>query len=245
MKKNILFLIILFLPFLGKTQDSVLLVSSTMITESFSEDLSDLALRLELKVDVINNSADTLKLKWERRVIQQPENWQTQGCDNNACYLPLVDSNYDEDTQLFEPFVLPPDSNFVFTLYLLPNGQEGSGNFQLDFYKIDQLDSLLTTVDLSATVKSSVTNTYSQSELNHIYIFPNPVANYFRITNDSKIDQVVIRNILGRRIRSFDAYSGATYNVFDLPQGIYLVSLLDDTNTVIKTMRLSKYSLRP
>lgn len=247
MKRKILYLFFFFtIPALFcQAQDSILVLSSTEVTEEFQVNLNDLDLRLELKVDVINNSADTLRLKWERSVLNQPENWETQGCDNNFCYLPNVSSNYDDELGILEPFVLPPDSIFTFTLYLLPNGQEGSGNFRLDFYSIDKLDSLLTAVDMSATVSSSLTNTFDQSDLEDIYIFPNPVANYFRISNDGEVDQVIVRNILGRKMRTYRAYSGARYNVFDLPQGVYLVSLLDRSSKVIKTMRMSKHSLRP
>ena len=115
----------------------------------------------------------------------------------------------------------------------------------LDFSLISNPDSILASMDLSATVSSAAPSTFSQKELKEIYIFPNPVVNSFRITNDWDIDQVVIRNILGRKIRTFTSYPGASYGIYDLPQGIYLVSLLDDTGRSIKTMRLSKYRFRP
>lgn len=246
MKKTLLaFLLILFLPLLTQAQDTLLKVSTTMVEEEFMVDLSDLNLRLELKVDVINNSDDTLKLKWERFVLNQPENWETQGCDNNRCWLPFVNSNYDQVAGILEPFVLPPDSNFVYTLYLLPYGQEGSADYMLDFSLINKPDSILTSIDLSASVSSATTSTFSQKELEEIYVFPNPVVNSFRITNDRDIDQVVIRNILGRRIRTFTSYPGASYSIFDLPQGIYLVSFLDQTGRTLKTMRVSKHRFRP
>ncbi len=247
MKKTLLasFLFILFLPLFSTAQDTLLKVSTTILEEEFMVDLSDLTLRLELKIDVINNSTDTLKLKWERFVLNQPENWETQGCDNNRCWLPFVNTNYNESAQILEPFILPPDSNFVFTLYLLPNGQAGNADYMLDFSLINNPDSILASIDLAATVSSSSTSTFSQKELENIYVFPNPVVNSFRITNDQDIDQVVVRNILGRRIRTFTAYPGASYSVFDLPQGIYLVSLLDQTGQSVKTMRVSKYRFRP
>jgi hypothetical protein len=247
MKQTLLasLLFVFFLPLLSPAQDSLLKVSTTLLEEEFMVDLSDLSLRLELKIDVINNSDDTLKLKWERFVLNQPENWETQGCDNNRCWLPFVDTNYDEAAEILEPFVLPPDSSFVYILYLLPNGQAGSGNYMLDFSEISRPDSILAAIDLTATVSSSTTSTFSQKELKDIYVFPNPAVNSFRITNDWDIDQVVIRNVLGRQVRTFVAYPGASYRVYDLPQGVYLVSLLDETGKSVKTIRLIKQRFRP
>ncbi len=243
--KLLIFILFLGLPWLSKAQDSLLTVSTTVVEERFEVDLSDLDLRLELKVDVSNFTEDTLELKWERWVIATQENWETQSCDNQRCYLPFVSTNYDVDAGITEPYVLPPDSTHTYILYLLPNGQEGNGHFQIDFSLITNPDSILTTIDLRAEVSSLVTSTLSLREIEDVYLFPNPATNFFRIANDSKVEQVIVRNILGREVRAFQAYSGASYNIFDLPQGIYLVSLIDRSDQIIKTMRMSKHRFRP
>ncbi len=246
MKENLLFFFLfLGLPLLVKAQESLLTVSATEVNEQFQVDLSDLDQRLELKVDVSNFTEDTLELRWERWVVTSPQNWETQSCDNQRCYLPFVSTNYDVDAGITEPYVLPPDSTHTYILYLLPNGQEGNGHFQIGFSLVDNPDSILTTIDFKAEVSNLVTNTLSRREIEDIYLFPNPATNYFRISNDADVEQVVVRNMLGREVRTFQAYGGASYNIFDLPQGVYLVTLIDRSDRILKTMRMSKYRFRP
>lgn len=225
------------------SQDFV--VETNAVIQDFSVDLSDANLLLEMYVDLTNNSQDTLKLKWFRKEISRPDNWQTQVCDNNACYTPAVYSNYDEDLELFREMILPPDSTYEMIFYISPNGQAGTGMYQLEWSFIDNVDSIVSVIDFTANVVSSTTSTYDFEELESIFIYPNPVNYQFRISNDVYVDQVEIRNMLGRRVKLFKGYSGASYDVLDLPQGVYLVRLIDRDNDIIKTIRMSKYSLRP
>lgn len=220
-------------------------VETDRVTSDFSVDLSDTKLRLEMYLDLTNSGTDTLRLKWFRTVISEPNNWETEVCDNNRCWLSQVYSNYDEDLGVFEEMVLPPDSTYELILYVIPNGQAGSANYHLDFSFIDNPDSIVANVSFDATVSSSVTSTYAPEELKDVYVYPNPVNSSFRIANDIYVDQVEIRNMLGRRVKLFKSYSGAQYDVLDLPQGVYLIRLIDQENDIIKTMRMSKHSFKP
>jgi len=47
-------------------------------------------------------------------------------------------------------------------------------------------------------------------------------------------------NIVGDRVKTFYAYRNKRYYVDDLPDGLYLVRLMDVNNRVIKTLRLNK-----
>lgn len=214
-------------------------------SQDFSIDLADDKLRLELYINLSNTGTDTLRLKWFRTVISQPENWETQVCDNIRCWLSPVYSNFDDDLGVFEPMILPPDSTYEMILYLLPNSQEGSGSYQLDFSFTENPDSIVSSVSVSANVAANATSTYTVEELNNVYIYPNPVSNQFRISNDSYVNQVEIINMLGRKVKVFESYSGAQYDIIDLPQGVYLVRLIDRNNELIKTMRMSKSRFRP
>lgn len=249
MKKTVhqLFYIILFLSVsLTFSYAQGFNLSVSEVEQEFLVDLSDPGAIEEMYVDVSNTSTtDTLFLRWNRVPVVAPENWETQICDNNRCYTPIVYSNIAEDLALFEPMVLPPDSTYTMIFYIIPNGQEGTGNYHLDFSTVNNPDSIIGSVSFLANVKSGTTNTYSPEELEDVFIYPNPVVNEFRISNDTKVDQVEIRNMLGQRVKLFKSYTGASYEVYDLPQGVYLVRLLDRDNDTIKTMRMSKYSFRP
>ncbi|MFT4759673.1 MAG: hypothetical protein ACI9XO_000152 [Paraglaciecola sp.] len=84
--------------------------------------------------------------------------------------------------------------------------------------------------------------TISIFEDNHskISIFPNPTTEFISVANDKNVKQITIFNLVGRKIKIFEAKSGERYNVSGLPNGMYLVQLRDHNLKVITTQRISK-----
>ena len=60
-----------------------------------------------------------------------------------------------------------------------------------------------------------------------ITIFPNPATNFISISNEDKVSEISVFNLVGRKIKTFEVQEGAKYNVSDLPQGMYLVQVID------------------
>jgi hypothetical protein len=73
-----------------------------------------------------------------------------------------------------------------------------------------------------------------------VSIFPNPTTDYFKIDSNRDIQKVVVFNLIGREIRTFDAVEETKYNVGDLPNGMYLIQLLGQNNKILTTQRLQK-----
>ncbi len=71
-------------------------------------------------------------------------------------------------------------------------------------------------------------------------VFPNPVIEYFQIGFSDRVQRIQVMNSIGRKVRSFDYASNTKYNISDLPSGYYLVQLIGDKHTVIRTQRISK-----
>lgn len=71
-------------------------------------------------------------------------------------------------------------------------------------------------------------------------IYPNPTTDFFSVKNDSKVNQLVLYNWIGKRIESFTHYKGRIYDVEDLEKGIYIVRLFDQNNKVVKVLRLHR-----
>ena len=85
---------------------------------------------------------------------------------------------------------------------------------------------------------ASTTESFDQQSLT---IYPNPFTSYIKINDESEVvRQVVVFNLLGKKMKSFVAAQGERYNVSDLPRGIYLVQLYGNRNKVIKTQRINK-----
>ena len=55
----------------------------------------------------------------------------------------------------------------------------------------------------------------------------------------------MLYNVVGKEVRAFNASMGGRYYLGDLPNGLFLVSLINNKKGVIKTLRVSKRSVQP
>jgi hypothetical protein len=74
-----------------------------------------------------------------------------------------------------------------------------------------------------------------------IEVFPNPTTSYISLTEVQGVQKVVVFNLAGRQMKSFDDIApDKKFYVGDLPRGIYLVRILGDKNKVLTTKKISK-----
>ncbi len=191
---------------------------------------------------ITNNTSDSLFLRWERIVNDKPDSWNTAVCDVNLCYFPTVSS---------KEFILPPNlsgGEMLVHAYpgLEPGGIDengavpGTAHVKIRITNLnDAADSLIT--EYNFTVTGSPIASISEVELKALKIFPNPASGYFRLTETQEIQQLVVYNILGRKVRTFDVTSDKNYNIGDLPNGVYLVGMIDRDQETVKTLRLQKH----
>jgi hypothetical protein len=84
-------------------------------------------------------------------------------------------------------------------------------------------------------------NIPNQSEKVDLQVFPNPAVDYISVDNEKEVKRIVIFNLVGRRVRTFNHVSAEQkHNVGDLPRGMYLVQLLGDNDKILKTQRVKK-----
>ena len=222
---------------------AILTIEPGVVSETFNVDLSNEFLDLEVHATVANTTSEELQLKWIRTVVDKPDAWRSQVCDNNTCYTPQVSTNYDPDNGINEPVILPANSSFELIFHVLPNQVAGEGEFKVDFYLISDPDSLLAEVTFDVDVIG--TTSISEPSKQKIKAYPNPAQNYIELTNNSIVDQLVVYNVVGRKVKTFQAANGKKYDIGELPDGLYLVSLMNNEEGIIKTIRMSKRSLRP
>ena len=79
--------------------------------------------------------------------------------------------------------------------------------------------------------------TKSKGELK---IFPNPATNFISVSENDQVKQILVFNLVGRKMKTFKAIKGEKHFVGDLPKGIYLIQLLGDKNKILRTQRVSK-----
>jgi hypothetical protein len=73
-----------------------------------------------------------------------------------------------------------------------------------------------------------------------ITIFPNPATDFISISNEDKVSEITVMNLVGRKIKTFKVHEGARYDVSSLPQGMYLIQVIDHSEKVITTQRIRK-----
>lgn len=242
--KKILLLASLIIPMTSVFAQEILTISPVPIEQSFFVDLSNSYLDLEMHTTLTNNSEDTIQLRWVREITEKPEAWQTQICDNNLCYDPIVSTNYDPNLGINMPVYMNPGESFNLIFHVLPKGFAGYGEFKIPFYYFAEGDTAVLAEAIFRATVESVTSVGSEAK-EKLKVFPNPATDYIELTNNYIVDRMVIYNLLGREVRNFEVINGSLYEVADLPNGMYLVALINEEEGILKTFRLNKRSIRP
>lgn len=79
-----------------------------------------------------------------------------------------------------------------------------------------------------------------ESEKIDIQVYPNPVTDYLKVSDNASVERVKIFNLVGKAVKNYDYLRGRDYFVGDLPKGIYLVQFSDNQSKTIITKRISK-----
>lgn len=240
MKKSlhILFFILVSVSFIQAQSFSI-----EPIPASATADLQDASTTPEdvtAHAEITNLTSGILNLSWSRTEVTMPTNWTSGVCDVNYCYG-IGESRQD--------FQLQPGEVGRMDVHAYPGGTPGSlangavPGQALIMVKITNKDDATDT--LSATYMFDVTgepiiSSTNDPEVAAIKVFPNPTTDYFELTNASNlVEQVAIYNILGSQVNQYNAVE-QRFDIAGLPQGLYLVSLLDEENKILKTVRLQK-----
>lgn len=245
MQQTLLLILLCFTTLLTTAQDSPIRFESATIDfqENITEENGEDFFSFIAKGKITNVSNETINVKWTRVYVAGPAAWDSQTCDFNACWSPQVVSNVDASIDLNEPLVLEPDSSSNMDVYVNPNFVSGMGTFEIQIATVENPDEILTvgTYNFDLRMTTSVENFNYEA----VRVFPNPTADYVRLDYTEGIDELVVYNLVGQPVRRFIVQNGVRYNVSDLADGIYLLSLVNYQVGTVKTLRLNKYGLRP
>ena len=240
MKQLLPFFLFIFISFQALAQDVT--VNPNPFAGNFQTDLSTNASEAVAHSTMTNNTSDTLNIKW---VIIPSDNcptvWKYLVCDTNNCYTTAVISN--EGGPVNKPVVLAPGDYSRLDLHIKPNQKEGCCVPKIEVRNYDDPSILYTTAEYDVCVANATATTERQKA--NLKVFPNPTSNYISLSENNFVDQLWVSNILGKRVRTFRTSVSNNYDVSTLPDGIYLVSMVDEDNRVMKTVRISKRGIRP
>lgn len=193
----------------------------------------------------INNTSKEMNLRWEiTNFDDQSPGWESAICDNNLCYPPSALTNVINGGVPDEPVVLAPNDSTVLQMYIYPQNEKGTGHTQVCISTKEDTDTVLGCLTYKFII-GDATSSVESTPRKTLEVFPNPTTEYFGLTNNGKIKEIQVFNMLGRKQRTFDAGFGKKYFIGDLPAGMYLVALVDKNGKVTKTTRLIKRSYRP
>ncbi len=200
-----------------------------------------------LKFKITNTSNESLRLRWDREVVFSPLGWETQVCDKESSYPYYVGSNIDPLQGINTPVELAAGESFDFYLTIQPFNRTGQCHIRLPFRTIEDTKTVLAEADVRFTIIDSKDGARLRADGGRTRLFPNPVVDRFFINNlPDNLSRLDVYNTLGSRVRSFaEPQRGESFGVADLPQGVYLVSLVDASGKTVRTLRLLKREFRP
>ncbi|MBK9454105.1 MAG: T9SS type A sorting domain-containing protein [Bacteroidetes bacterium] len=212
------------------------------LTPATAEIVGDPAVLNEVHVEFHNEGANQT-MTWVRTVNDIPAEWKSSVCDFNLCWADFADSPDDY-------FEAPADT--VGTVYVkfdarnfhdgAFNPMPGCGTVEVNFFSV--LDSAnynalgVFHARLGVEEGDCKTVIASPSLDNSFLIYPNPAVNTINAVASFSADihHVDIVDITGSIVSSYnwETTSGKmTFNMTDLPTGIYFVRLVDKTNVTV------------
>jgi len=229
--KNTLLLFFLFLTFSGFGQITVLDQDVTLVLTPDEDEV-------HVNIPVVNEYPNEVDFWWDIERETSPSEWEYKVCDLNTCYLWGFESCPCSMENAF-----PSGDTATMVFYLNPNDIEGTAvvNFRiLDDCRKNPGGSVgYVDIPITITVDASVSTT--EEELaDQVLVYPNPVSDIFKLKNDAYISDVVVYNIVGKKMLESSHKPGKSHNISHLNKGIYLVRLLDKSNNIVKVLRFTK-----
>jgi len=188
---------------------------------------------------VTNTSSETKTFKWNLIFGDHPESWEAAVCDVNTCY------NVGTVTAQFD---LAAGQTGTMDVHVYPSGNSGDlngalpgmGFFSVKVSEIGNDDNNLTG-DYEFNITGNPVTSLNQLEIAQLRLFPNPTSNFFQLEGPEGVSKIGLYNLLGREVGRFEVIGKSqSYDISHLARGMYLVSLLDEEDQLLKTVRLQK-----
>lgn len=205
------------------TNDDDLGVSYNGETVYVNSTESNLVAHLNI-VSTIGSAAD---YKWKRVVMDNPNSYGDQICDNETCFVCTGDV---WERAAF--YTLPAGESTVFQPKLSAGGVGGSAHMR--YYIMDDGDVAVDSVDVIFNTTVGVEET---EELEYS-VYPNPVNDVLNINIESNNTSIEIFDIVGKQVASMNLVNGKNQlNIENLKAGVYFYSIKKNGD-VVETRKL-------
>ena len=228
MKNNLLLLLFLFGIVGVQAQD--LTVNPDPVLLEIDVDIVD----EKVDFNIINNSNRDTEVYWSFEPIDAPAEWVFYLCDLNVCYTPAVTS-----CPCSKPNEIAANSTNTFMMHLQPNEVMGTGSVMLKILEVCEGETSILDIPITYVV-SETSSTAFQDINNNISIYPNPSSQLLNIKEDQEVTDIIIYNLIGKKIKTLKHTPGRSHDISQLDRGIYLVRMLNKEQNILKVSRLTK-----
>ncbi len=180
-------------------------------------------------VIVTNNTNESMDVKVRRDQIEMQEGTLSQFCWGGSCFPP----NVDESPSAYTIGAGESTPDEIFSGHYLPQGIWGASSVEYEFYNMNNEDQYAkVTVIYSATLAG-----IGDQEETSINMYPNPATDQVTLEANSRIKQVSIFDLTGKKVLSSLADdSKVVVNINSLENGIYLVRLETEHGTRVEKL---------
>ncbi len=242
MNKTLLYLFCLLLLPIGLAAQGKLVVKPSTTDQVVFDYLSDISKEFTFSLTLENKGNEAMNLIWRKSVLSQPLDWLAEISDKNNYYLPEASSNIDPSINSEEAIYLAPGEITEVIFHIFPFGNAGDATYKMEFLDEIAPTEVIAETSFDFAIQRPVQVGADRASLK---IFPNPSTNYIELPYNNLVAQMDVYNTIGRKVLSFEAENGLRYDISSLPTGLYLVSLINQQGTVIKTLRFFKRTIRP
>jgi hypothetical protein len=183
---------------------------------------------LELSGDIINESDNDAVLTIKKNENELPPIWQTSFC-TDVCFSSTVDSSV---------LRVPAHSAQHLKLYIYTDKNRGQGNITLTFRNKYLTENNITKTIFVSTLTSSDVLSSEKKGIRPLRIFPNPASEKFSFPEATEFERLRILNSIGETI--YTDIKRPEYTISSLPEGFYMVELLNGRSSVIGIAKFYK-----
>jgi len=186
-----------------------------------------------------NNTTETINVSWERTLEDLVDGWTSSICDESICYPSGQSMN-------INPITIAPGDSAKIKVQFNPNYDNLFGASMVEIRVIAKAAGTADTITasfLSEVYATGIEDVFIEEKT--VDIYPNPVINqlFLELNNYPEASIVEVYNMVGKRVEQFfieNVGEIQKYDLFDLQEGMYFISLLDNNNQLLETKRFSK-----
>lgn len=227
--RKILLLLFAFISFNVFSQDF------TVTPEPVILELNSDVVDKKVDMTITNNLGRDAEFYWIIDSEGVPPEWQFYLCDVNLCYTTAIQS-----CPCSKPNELGPNETGTLMMHIVANGVAGTGAINLSIVsECDDASSSVVEVPITFEVSETTSTEFADIDDN-INLYPNPALDMINLMEDENVKQIEFYNIVGKKIKTLDHIKGQSHDISELSKGIYLVRLLNNSNNILKVLRMTK-----